>query len=73
MTNMGDKTLREHRLICRHFWTAANIHDDALTLHGGGQGFEPPRVHSRDARLQHKATAHEEASTAIWGLLLQRG
>ena len=24
------------------------MHDRALTLHGGGQGFESPRLHSRN-------------------------
>jgi hypothetical protein len=33
--------------ICQVFRTTANLYDDrALTLHGGGQGFESPRLHS---------------------------
>jgi hypothetical protein len=36
-------------LICRYFWTPANSHDVMdLTLHGGGQGFESPRLHSKN-------------------------
>jgi len=34
-------------LICRDFWTSANNYDIVdLTLHGGGQGFDSPRLHS---------------------------
>jgi hypothetical protein len=39
-------------LICRYFRTPANSRDiKNLTLHGGGQGFESPRLHYRNVAV----------------------
>jgi hypothetical protein len=53
---------------------SVNNHDVMdLTLHGGGQGFESPRLHFRKTEiLQEKREAKMSARTCSLGLLIRR-
>ena len=43
------KAFRENGLVCRYFRTTANNHEIMNPpLHGGGQGFESPQLHSKN-------------------------